>query len=416
MRIALLFFTVLFSLAVSAQSLPDNYALVGAKIYLSPEAAPIEEGTVLVRAGKIIAAGPSQKIKVPAGIQTIDCHGKVLTSAFWNCHVHFIEAKWMTAATAPAEQLNSQLADMLTSHGFAHVFDIAELEFPHLLSLRQRINTGELKGPVIYCVGIPFTPPNGSPFYILPAKLPEIGDPQEAAIHVQHQIDSGADGIKIWSASPAHNQVVNMPLEIAKAAVAVAHKQGLPVFAHPTDNDGVNIAVDAGVDILAHTSPDGISGERPLWSDTLIKKMLAHHMAVIPTLKLWTWELGRQASMPVDEAIHNALEVTAQKQLAQYQQAGGQILFGTDVGYMADYSTDLEFQLMGTAGLDYRQILASLTTAPANRFHQDSHTGHIAAGMDADLVLLDADPATDVKSFAKVNTTWLRGRIIYTKN
>jgi imidazolonepropionase-like amidohydrolase len=63
--------------------------------------------------------------------------------------------------------------------------------------------------------------------------------------------------------------------------------------------------------------------------------------------------------------------------------------------------------------LDWRQILASLTTAPASRFGFAKRKGRIARGMDADLVLLSADPAQDPAAFAKVAYTIRGGRVIW---
>jgi hypothetical protein len=48
--------------------------------------------------------------------------------------------------------------------------------------------------------------------------------------------------------------------------------------------------------------------------------------------------------------------------------AGGEVLFGTDVGYLQDDDPTEEYELMAAAGMDYRQVLASLTAAPAARF------------------------------------------------
>ena len=126
----------------------------------------------------------------------------ILTAAFWNCHVHFIEPKWNRADTIATERFNQQMADMLTSHGFAHVFDLAELDIQQTLRIRNRIKKGDVSGPVIYTAGVPLVPLDGSPFYIEPLKLPEATDPQQAALHVRQQIDSGADGIKLWTGSP----------------------------------------------------------------------------------------------------------------------------------------------------------------------------------------------------------------------
>lgn len=92
------------------------------------------------------------------------------------------------------------------------------------------------------------------------------------------------------------------------------------------------------------------------------------------------------------------------------------ILFGTDVGYVTDYDPSLEYVLMARAGLSFQQILASLTTAPAAKFRVSASTGRIAAGMDADLVVLGADPATNVEAFTAVRYAYARGREVYAKN
>jgi len=68
---------------------------------------------------------------------------------------------------------------------------------------------------------------------------------------------------------------------------------------------------------------------------------------------------------------------------------------------------------MARAGLDWHQILASLTTAPAGRFGQGERKGRIAPGMEADLVLLGTDPAMDVTGFSDVRATVRSGRVIY---
>jgi imidazolonepropionase-like amidohydrolase len=69
---------------------------------------------------------------------------------------------------------------------------------------------------------------------------------------------------------------------------------------------------------------------------------------------------------------------------------------------------------MAGAGLDWRAILASLTTAPAARFGESGRRGRVAAGQDADLVVLGTDPAADVSAFADVRYTIRGGRVVYT--
>ncbi len=383
-----------------------DIALVGARIYPSPFAAPIDNGTVLIRNGKIISVGSSDKIVIPKSVRILSCKGMVLTAAFWNCHVHFIEPKWDHADTIAPDKFNQQIADMLTSHGFAHVFDLAALDIQQTLRIRNRIKKGDVSGPVIFTAGVPLVPPDGSPFYIEPLKLPEATDPQQAALHVRQQIDSGADGIKLWTGSPTSHGAVYMPIPFVRAIVEEAHRQGRPVFAHPTDNQGLAIALEGGVDILAHTTPDGGRD----WSPDTIRSMIAANMSVIPTLKLWKEELLKSG---VTDPMHNQLVLVAQQQVHDFSVAGGNLLFGTDVGYITDYSTRDEYSLLTGAGLNFRQILTMLTTAPAKQFGLSSRTGQILPGMDADIVLLDGDPATDILSFDKVIYTFFQGKLIY---
>ena len=103
----------------------------------------------------------------------------------------------------------------------------------------------------------------------------------------------------------------------------------------------------------------------------------------------------------------------ATQQLKAFSEAGGQILFGTDVGYIERFDTSEEFVWMSRAGMSFKQILASLTTNPAQRFGESAHSGRIAKGMDGDLVVLRADPEQDAAAFSKVRYTIRSGRAIY---
>jgi imidazolonepropionase-like amidohydrolase len=88
-------------------------------------------------------------------------------------------------------------------------------------------------------------------------------------------------------------------------------------------------------------------------------------------------------------------------------------MFGTDVGYMHDPDPTDEYLLLARAGVSPMAILAMLTTAPAAFWHVSDRRGRVAAGMDADVVVLDADPAVDPANFARVRCTLREGRPLY---
>ena len=204
-----------------------------------------------------------------------------------------------------------------------------------------------------------------------------------------------------------HGKVTPMPTDVARAAVEVAHAAGKPVFAHPSNYAGTDNALAAGVDILAHTIPEEESG----WTPQELQRMKAQHTALIPTLTLWEVELEKQHASAEDERqfVQSGVD-----ELKTYFDQGGTILFGTDVGYTQHYDTTEEYVLMAKSEMTWRDILASLTTSPAT-FFKAEHTGQLVKGEAADLVVLDGDPASDVRNFAKVEYTIRAGKIIYKK-
>ena len=390
----------------------QDLALVGAKIYPSPAGPAIEAGTIFVHDGRIAAVGPSATTLIPKDAQVLNCRGLVVTGGFWNSHVHILLPGLLHAEKLSSEQITKQLDEMLTRWGFTTVFDIASV-LKNTELIRQRIERGEVKGPRILTVGEPFWTKGGTPVYakdFLEANhitIPDVESSAQGVARVRQQIHDGVDGIKIFAGSIERGGILLMPLDVAKAIVAEAHREGKPVFAHPSNGKGIEIAIQSGVDVLAHPSTEGNPFTPPL-----IEPMKTAHMALIPTLTLLDVE-GRKGNTPpadIEKWINMAVQ-----EVKAYSDAGGQILFGTDVGYIDQFDTTEEFTLMSRAGMDFRQILASLTTNPAGRFCSATHTGRIAKGMDGDLVVLRADPSLDAAAFAKVKYTIREGKVIHSE-
>lgn len=408
------------TLAVSGAAIARPLAIVHAEIYPSPNAPQIRDGVVLMQDGKIVKVGTRSEIAVPRDARVIDAHGAVLTAGFWNSHVHIMPTDLMKAKTAAAATLEGTIQAMLTRWGFTAVFDLAS-STDNTLALRERIMSGEIAGPLILTCGDPFFPEGGTPVYVRQYLAEhgwtneEVSTPKEAAARAARQLDRGTDAVKIFAGAIVGGDIGVLPmrLDIAKAAVVEAHKRGKPAFAHPSNYAGINVAIDAGVDILAHTTATERGSHDPYgWTPALIARLRAHHMALIPTMTLFEWEAQRSHLQP--EALAQTIKMIT-SEVKDFSAAGGEILFGTDVGYTDAYDTTEEYRLL-SGGLDWRQILASLTTTPASRFGYAAHKGRIAPGMDADLVLLDGDPAKDPAAFARVRDTIRGGRVIWGKD
>jgi imidazolonepropionase-like amidohydrolase len=396
MRTVLLF---LLCLPAFGKMAAQDLVIVDAKVYTSPEAQAVNHATIVIRGGKITAVG--EHVVIPHGVATLPCAGCVVLAGFWNTHVHFTEAKWIDAAHQPAEKLTQQLREMLTLSGFTTVVDTASIP-DNTVALRRRIESGEVMGPRIYTAGAGLFPPHALPFYVkdMPpevlAQLPQPDTPAEAAADVQKNIAAGSDIVKLFTGSivaPGH--IVPMPLAIATAAAAAGHEHGQLVFAHPSNLAGTRVAMEGGVDVLAH-APEEIEGI----DDTLLRQMIARHMAMIPTLKLFS----QDSSIPGIRSV-----------VFRFHQLGGQLMFGTDTGFLTDYSITEEYRQLALARLTFRDVLAMLTTNPAERFHVSKEKGRVAIGMAGDLTVLSSDPATDSLAYTQVRYTIRGGKIIASK-
>jgi len=393
----------LLLLAAAGASAAEDHSVImctGAKVYGSATSVPVEDALVVSNDGKITLVAPATNAKYqePRSAQRLSCAGKFVVAGFWNSHIHF-ETEWENAATQPAAKLEAHMQEMLTRWGFTTVWDLGSLP-SNSEAIRHRLDSGEIPGPKIFMAGDIF-PKGGHPVY-LPAEmqLPEAASPQEAEQMTQQYIKMGLDGLKLFTGSYMGNKpVVNMDTAIVKAAVDVAHGQGRPVFAHPQNHAGVDNALNGGVDVLAHTIPTEGS-----FTAGELEQMKRQHTALIPTLTLWTTVVS-------DPAVAADLVQGGVNELKAYSSEGGTILFGTDVGFQAKYDTTEEFGYMGRA-MSWKQILASLTTAPSEYFKATSK-GRVEPGMDADFVVLDGDPAADVKNFARVAYTVRGGKVIY---
>jgi imidazolonepropionase-like amidohydrolase len=331
-------------------------ALTGATIYTSPFEEPIRGGAVVVEGEKIVSAAGG----AASADQTLDCSGLTVTAGFWNSHVHFFERKWADAAAIPADELALQVEQMLTRFGFTTVFDLAS-GLENTRAIRERIDSLR-----IYTTGEGLVAPGALPpdivftmMGVMRVPMPEVADAAQAAAATRALLERGVDGIKLFTSAP----------EVMAAAADEAHRAGKPVFVHPANGDAVRAALQAGVDVIAHTTPS--SGPWP-------ESMPIKHAALTPTLTLWKNAKRHDRLSAQDQFVETALG-----QLRAWRAAGGTVLFGTD-------------------------LLASLTTAPAAHFGA-TNSGRIASGLDADLVAFEGEwPAA-------VRYTMRAGKIVYAR-
>src|SRR5262245_32113934 len=163
---AVLLSCLALSTAIAAHA--QTLVLKGGSVYVSPQASPIPDAVIVLSGGAIAAVGRAGEVSIPSDARVIDCAGKTVVAGFWNSHVHFTEAPWKGAASAPAAPLTAHMQAMLTRWGFTTVWDLGS-DPADGIALRRRVNSGEVPGPTIFFAGSIF-PKDGHPAY-LPASM-----------------------------------------------------------------------------------------------------------------------------------------------------------------------------------------------------------------------------------------------------
>lgn len=366
---------------------------------MSPTAEPVHKGTVLIENGRI-ASVERGRIRVPRGARVLDCSGLTILAGFWNSHVHFFERKWEDSTAIPAQELEQQVQSMSTRFGFTSVFDIASTG-NNTRSIRDRIERHELHGPRIRTTGEAIVAPGAVPppnmlrmMGNMVSANHEVTSTDQAEASARSLLSAGSDGIKIHLQLPIAEVVI-------RTVVDEAHRAGKPVFVHPSTRADVLTAARSGVDVLAHTTPFSE------WDSSVVPALLDKRVAITPTLTLWHYALRHGLVSVQDRAVNQALA-----QLKAWANAGGTVLFGNDLGAV-EYDPSQEYELMSKAGMSFRQILASLTTAPAERFGDAIRLGKVARGFAADLAVVEGDPNLNIRALTAVRYTIRDGQIVY---
>jgi len=380
-------------------------AVIAERVYTAPDKPPLEDAVILIRDGVIEKLGSRHSTAIPDDYEVFDWAGFTLTAGFWNSHVHLVTPTYLRAELASDEEIQGELERTFTRWGFTTVFDLASTT-EVAAEIAGRLAGGRIVGPRVLSVREPFYPEAATPIYARPFyeafDLPsaEVATAVEAADRARRQLREGAEGVKLFAGSivGGEDDVAIMPPAIIAAISREAERARRPVFAHPTNQAGLEAAVENGVNVLAHAVP--LMGP---WSPEYAKQIAARGVALVPTLALF--ELDPHPSTPVAHAI---------QQTSAFRDAGGAVLFGTDAGFSDVFDTSTELRLLGSA-IGWQAVLEALTTAPAAHFGEAQLRGQIAPGFLADIVALAGDPADEITRLADVRRVMVAGRVVFDK-
>jgi imidazolonepropionase-like amidohydrolase len=266
--------------------------------------------------------------------------------------------------------------------------------------------------------GVLATAPGGHPSQIFDSLPPgQFGDavgefdtvagPADVPAFVAARVAEGADYLKVVidHGTTAGSSLPVLAPATVTALVAAGHAADLRVIAHAASAADAKIALDAGVDGLAHVPFD------TTWEEAadVIARCVSEDVFVISTLvyvELLASGDADPAQTATRQRLDHALTITG-----ELHRAGARLLAGTDANMLAPaHGTSLhrELELLVEAGLSPTEALKAATSTTAKAFALTDR-GTITPGHRADLLLVNGDPTTTITTTTAIEKTWRRG-------
>jgi len=383
---------------------------------------PIERATVVIEGQRIVAAGPEGQVTVPQGAITIDADGMTVMPGLIDCHVHF-NGSWgydvlQGLQTSPSLGVLYAVpnARATLEAGVTTVRDAGLSP----AAVRQAIERGFFPGPRMLTAvsvlsqtgghGDGFMPCCADFTHMAAGKAmardvpPGVVDGVESMRHkVREVLRAGADWIKlctsggVLSAADDPDSAQFTKEEIA-IAVYEAAAQGKRCMAHAQSNRGIKNALEAGIASIEH----GI-----FLDDEAIQMMLDRGVYLVPTLIAPQDVIDAAEMNPgklPDYAIAKAKHVVEahRRSFRMAVEAGVKVAMGTDtgVGPHGGNARELE-QMVRYGGMTPMQALVASTKTAAELLHLQDQTGTLAAGLRADILVVDGDPLQDLGILAQ---------------
>jgi imidazolonepropionase-like amidohydrolase len=387
-----------------------TYAFTNVNVVPMSSETVLANQTVVVQNGKITAVGAANAVKIPAGATRIEGRGKFLMPGLAEMHGH-----------VPGQnvQLAERVAFLYVAGGVTSVRGMQG--HPNQFALRKRIESGELIGPRLWLSSPPLSGNN-------------VGDVAAADATVRNFKSAGYDLLKVHE---------NLSREVYDEIVATAREVNIPFGGHVSNHVGVLAALDAKQTTIDHLDNyvDEIDDDLDIAS--LADRTVKAGVANVPTMPLWEVILGlhdpatmmdrpelkympaqmveqwrnQVANIRAQANQENAAReaATRKKMLKALSDAGAVLLLGSDAPQLFSvpgFSIQREMETWVAAGISPFKVLQAGTTAVAAHMNDTANSGTVAVGKRADLLLLDANPLTDIRNVAKkagvmVNGRWL---------
>jgi imidazolonepropionase-like amidohydrolase len=413
-------------------------ALTHVRVIDGTGAPPRDDQTVVIRDGRIATMGPTDAVAVPADARVMDLRGKSVIPGLVMMHEHLFyptgpDVYGNEYVSFPRLYLAGGVTAMRTTGDVGGYGD---------LRTAAAIDSGRAVGPWIDATAPYLQGP--SPF----AQMYALKDSADARRFVNFWADAGATSFKAY-------MTITRP-ELA-AAIDAAHERGLKITGHLCSVT-YREAADLGIDDLEHgffVSTDFVKDKQPdlcpgqaqgmmalAQEDSsspafrsLVRDLVAHHVAVTSTLTVFqTFTPGQPLPRGLDvldpilkdqfmrfyeraqhsaNSVYRTLFADDRAMELAFVHAGGLLLAGTDPtgggGVIPGFADQRQVELLVGSGFTPVEAIRICTLNGATYLGRANDIGSLAVGKQADLVVIDGNPAANIDDIEKVSLVFKQG-------
>jgi imidazolonepropionase-like amidohydrolase len=389
-----------------------------------PGQAPRGQTTIIVRDGKI-AELRDGLVAPEAGATLIDLKDRFVLPGLIDMHVHLYSSgdplkSRLEATSADYENQVLQAAGHArqTLHaGFTTVRDLGG-EARGTAALRDAVASGRIEGPTIVPGGRMISVSGGhgdangvsrGVYETARARQTHICDgPDDCRRAVRAQIREGAEVIKFAATGGVLSNVAGglgrqMTPDEMRAIVETAHSFGRKATAHAHGKEGIDTALNAGVDSIEHGS---------FIDDETVRLFKAKDAWLVPTMIAPVTALRNAragATPPATLAKAEQAGAAAAASHARAVRGGVKIAFGTDTGVSKHGTNGQEFALMTQAGMSPAAVIRAATVGAATLLDRAGAIGTLEPGKDADIIAVSGSPLDDVRRLESVDFVMRHG-------
>jgi len=396
-----------------------------------------EDQTVVIRDGRIATVGPASSTPTPAEAQTIDLSGKSVIPGLVMVHEH------LHYPTGPGiyGNLIESFTRLYLAGGVTSMRTAGNVNGYGELAIKRSIDRGERAGPWIDATA-PYIQAAGMGI----AQMHEVADSAEARRMVAFWNDAGATSVKAF---------MNLTRDMLRATIDEGHRRGMKVTGHLcsiTYREAATLGIDnlehgffAATDFAADKQPDACpaSAQASLVAvdpssepvKSLRRFLIERNVALTSTLTVFETVTPGRPMPPGLDVLEPQLKAQFEQRYAATQRAtgssfaalfpkmrqlevdffraGGLLLAGTDPtaggGVIPGFANQRQVELLVEGGLTPLEAIKVSTLNGATYLGRADRVGSIAVGKQADLVVVDGNPAARIDDIRKVSLVFKQG-------